>query len=1011
MIMGRSMLSRVCFGLIVVSLFISFYQGDMGAGGADMPDDPEPSYTVHAPIRINSNADFDLAHGVVNWATGDGSGGNPWIIQNWDIDGTGYSYCIYIGNTTDHFVLSDSYLHDTTEWEDWPYGPTIGLVLNNVHNGTIRGNDLSNNPGEGIHTWSAVNCLIENNVAYGNGAGIRLDSSSSCIIRNNNVSNNMYGLFFTQSTGLFIHENNISMSTINGILLSQSNSNFIYHNNFIGNTIHADDDNENNNWDNGYPSGGNYWDDHSGMDIMSGPDQDIPGSDDLGDTPYMVDHNSNTISVENETVYFTVFEATTFNVGYTDIIDCTIYNDDGGFIWMLEEDDGSGPNWDDYVLNYTTGEVTLAWSWWADGMPVFVWLNYSEPIDIYDNYPLMEPLETRSSYTAHRPIRIDSNMDFDEAHGVVNWHTGDGTEGNPWIIEGYDINGIGASNSLYVGNTTDHFIFRDCIIHDTSNGPFPSLFPGTGIALTNVDNGIIENNIVYSNLGNGIGLENSHFNTLINNTIYSNTNSGIILMGADNNYLERNSISDCNEGIYIFSGSDLNIINNNTVNSNRNLGASTEAGIEVKYSDQNTVTNNTVLYNEKYGISLGFSIGTIVKNNNVSFSGTVGIYIVGSQDCIISKNTMYENGIKLAGNLLEHYNTHYIDTQNTVNGKPVIYWYDVSGGIIPPGAGQVILANCSYIHISGQILDHTSIGITLGFSSNNTIKNNEISYNQYAGIDFGPSVDDNIIRNNTINDNYRGCYIGSNDNNLIYHNNFINNPSQAYDYGSNNTWDIGYPGGGNYWSDYDGVDNNCTPDQNIAPADGVGDTPHSIFNSGQDNYPLMAPWAPPTTYNIDLAEGWNLVSLPLIRGDYVDSILSSISGKWDSIQAYDPIGQDHWKINHTTMPDQLNDLEVLDYTMGFWINITETCTLEVWGSEPSSTAIQLYAGWNLVGYPTLNDTVTVADALLGTGADIVEAFNASQPYNVIEVGPGHIMQPGEGYWVHVPADTIWTIDW
>ena len=73
---------------------------------------PEPVYVPHLPIRINSNADFDQAHGLVNWATGNGTLSNPWIIEGWDINGTGYGYCIYVGNTTDHFEIKGCYLSD-----------------------------------------------------------------------------------------------------------------------------------------------------------------------------------------------------------------------------------------------------------------------------------------------------------------------------------------------------------------------------------------------------------------------------------------------------------------------------------------------------------------------------------------------------------------------------------------------------------------------------------------------------------------------------------------------------------------------------------------------------------------------------------------------------------------------------------------------------------------------------------------------------------------------------------
>ena len=166
--------------------------------------------------------------------------------------------------------------------------------------------------------------------------------------------------------------------------------------------------------------------------------------------------------------------------------------------------------------------------------------------------------------------------------------------------------------------------------------------------------------------------------------------------------------------------------------------------------------------------------------------------------------------------------------------------------------------------------------------------------------------------------------------------------------------------------------------------------------------------------NIPLDLGWNLISFPLIQTDEsLDEVLWSIDGKWDYIQAYDASNtSDHWKSNISYRPDQLNDLKTLDHTMGFWINITESnMTLSISGNISTSTSIPLYAGWNLIGYPTLNNTVIVSDAFWGTGVDKVEVFDPAATYLCNEVGPTYIMRPGEGYWVHVPADTVWTVDW
>jgi hypothetical protein len=168
---------------------------------------------------------------------------------------------------------------------------------------------------------------------------------------------------------------------------------------------------------------------------------------------------------------------------------------------------------------------------------------------------------------------------------------------------------------------------------------------------------------------------------------------------------------------------------------------------------------------------------------------------------------------------------------------------------------------------------------------------------------------------------------------------------------------------------------------------------------------------PLETYEINLTGGWKLISLPLQQSDEsLNKVLESINGKWDIIQAYDGASQS-WLSNNTYRPDSLNDLHTLDHTIGFWINITEPgVNLTVQGEILYFTEINLYTGWNLVGYPSLTEE-TVENALMGTGADQVMVGDTSEPYNVRDVGSTYIMKPGEGYWVHVPFDTVWIINW
>jgi parallel beta-helix repeat protein len=111
-------------------------------------------------------------------------------------------------------------------------------------------------------------------------------TTSSHIITNNKIFYNDWAIELTSSrsntlTGNWLQQNTYGFNVINSPL------NNIYHNNVVDNAAQVNTDSSNT-WDNGYPSGGNYWSDYKGKDEKSGPNQDQPGSDGIGDTDYSV---------------------------------------------------------------------------------------------------------------------------------------------------------------------------------------------------------------------------------------------------------------------------------------------------------------------------------------------------------------------------------------------------------------------------------------------------------------------------------------------------------------------------------------------------------------------------------------------------------------------------------------------------------------------------------------------------------------------------------------------------
>lgn len=198
------------------------------------------------------------------------------------------------------------------------------------------------------------------------------------------------------------------------------------------------------------------------------------------------------------------------------------------------------------------------------------------------------------------------------------------------------------------------------------------------------------------------------------------------------------------------------------------------------------------------------------------------------------------------------------------------YNVDISGFTVRNGYGIQMYGSQNVI-ISGNIISNNAKGITLGASSRNTISENIVTLNRYP-IHLSEGSSDNKICGNIVTLNsgdgiwldhsYRNTICGNNisenglgtasgdplygirlsysNNNTIYHNNITDNYEEAYSWMSiNNIWDNGYPSGGNYWSDYCGVDLYSGRFHNETGSDGIGDAPYVIDENNRDRYPLV----------------------------------------------------------------------------------------------------------------------------------------------------------------------------
>jgi hypothetical protein len=179
-------------------------------------------------------------------------------------------------------------------------------------------------------------------------------------------------------------------------------------------------------------------------------------------------------------------------------------------------------------------------------------------------------------------------------------------------------------------------------------------------------------------------------------------------------------------------------------------------------------------------------------------------------------------------------------------------------------------------------------------------------------------------------------------------------------------------------------------------------------------------------HSISLVTGWNLVSFNVHpTNTAIATVLSSIAGNYSLVYAWDATGahssSGNWMNYDPTAPFG-NTLSSLDEKMGFWINMTAPVTLDVTGSVPTTTNIELWdnaGGWNLVGYPSAENRL-LPDALsahgIGTGFTLVYAYHANEAdlwklFDPDASFGNDLLQltPGWGYWIKVNADNTWSV--
>lgn len=178
-------------------------------------------------------------------------------------------------------------------------------ILDESNNNSLVGNTVTasylgeyvgpqDEGGYGVMIENSSNNAVSVNIITTNercGVALFANSSKGNSVFGNKIANNGVGFWFIEASGNSVTGNNITANEYAGIAFLNSSNNVIFHNNFVNNQEQVYDlsrDNPSippsiNVWDNGYPSGGNYWSDYNGTDA---------NHDGIGDTPYVIDANN-----------------------------------------------------------------------------------------------------------------------------------------------------------------------------------------------------------------------------------------------------------------------------------------------------------------------------------------------------------------------------------------------------------------------------------------------------------------------------------------------------------------------------------------------------------------------------------------------------------------------------------------------------------------------------------------------------------------------------------------------
>ncbi len=564
----------------------------------------------------------------------------------------------------------------------------MGVYIYNVNGGLqLDHNNISSNGNEGIYiVWSSYINVTGNNISN-NYRGMRISGSSSLNITNNNFTNNgiFIGAFHISHSNThhipttnsvngkplyyYKNSNGINIDGINiGQLLLANCTNFDIRNLQINNTnvglevlystnINIMGNNISSNWDGigiYYSSNNNITGNNLSSNIalgtcLVGSSNNKINSNNVSNNLHGViiqDSSNSNEFYSNYVISNTILSIRLILSNGNKIIDNDIQNN----IWgPYLTNSNYNLLYHNNLKNNNQNAYDDGSNYWDNGLEGNWWDDNLNPGDT-DGDGICDQSYSGTSFVDYKPL---ANEDNDRVLVDDPWF---------WFIQsGVNFAEPGwtvyAKSSTYLENVTINKTLT--VIGEDRSSTIIDARGNESVVLVDSTSYVNVSGFTVRNGTYGLHLNDSHRSILENNNAVNNSYGiyvGKVSYPSNNNTISNNTILNNTEnGVYLMA-SDNNTIANNNISNNK-------AGMNVTQSSNIIIENNTILYND-YGIKLNYS-SPIVRYNNVSYNNYDGIRNYYYSNAIIGNNTIiYNNGTGI-------HNEH--DSNATINNNTISY--------------------------------------------------------------------------------------------------------------------------------------------------------------------------------------------------------------------------------------------------------------------------------------------------------------------------------------------------